>query len=166
MLDIAMRVETQSGNSTNAASENSSVFDTRIAVGVATEEDGLEEVCTDKDERPALSCSRGAFLWLPEYTYNLYDSPNTYKVSSIRKGMYADNPTGLEDIPSVTERLIRGGATAPEIATLLGRDAIERFLDELNASEDQLTAQYIRRAALIALNYAQRDIPQDTTVVE
>lgn len=161
---MAMRVETQSGNNTNAASENSSIFDTRVTVGVAANREGLKE-SDEEYGRPAFLCPRGAFLWLTEYTYNLHTSPNKYSVCAVRKGIYADNPTLPDDIPIATSRLLRGGETAPETATFLGTNGIAQFLVELDHSEDRLTAGYLSRAVLIAVNYAQRTVPQDTTVV-
>lgn len=165
MLDMAMRVETQSGNRTNAASENSSIFDTRITVGVASEGGDVVEAGVE-DGRPVLACPRGSFLWLPEYTYNLHTSPDVYHVSSLTKGMYADNPTLPDDIPMAAERLLQGGQTTPEIATFLGSGSVRMLLEELDLSDDRLTASYLSRAVLIAVNYAQRSSFQPTTIVD
>lgn len=80
--------------------------------------------------------------------------------------MYSDNPILRDEIPQATARLLRGGETSPEIATFLGVSGVMRFLNELDKSDDRLTADCLSRAVLIAVNYAQRSSYQPITRVD
>ena len=155
MPDLAMRLETSSGPYTNAAGENSYVFDTRIAIGIVDDSfDGIE-----RDGRPAIPVIGGASMYLPEYTYNLHNAPDYYHVDGNMQGMYADNPVPAEALPNAIKELVLAEPGKTHIATFLGRESILSALEEFDHQDDKSRAEYLKRVVLIAVNYGQRQIP-------
>jgi hypothetical protein len=154
MADVALRLETAGGMYTNVPGETSSVFDV-TAVAVVFDPDNME--IGENDGRPTLASNRGASVSCREYARNTQLSPDNYLVERVDKGMYTDGPVRPDDAVLAVFDLL-GLDAQTKVATFVGPEAVNACLNQL-LSVGCSRAHYLFAMAILAINYAQREIP-------
>lgn len=154
MLELALRLETSGGDGTNAAGETACVYDV-LAVAAVYDPENMEG--GEDDGRPTIASTQTASVYGREFARHTHLPPNNYHIGRITKGMYADHPVRPDDAVLAVVELL-GLDPSKKVATFIGADAVKLCIEQL-VSVGCSRANYLLAMALLAINYAQREIP-------
>jgi hypothetical protein len=154
MLELALRLETSGGDYTNAAGETASVYDV-LAVAAVYDPENIE--VGEDDGRPTLASTQTSSVYSQEFARHTHLPPNDYHMGRAAKGMYADHPVRPDDTVLAVVELL-GLDSSKKVSTFIGADAVKLCIEQL-VSVGCSRANYLLAMALLAINYAQREIP-------
>lgn len=161
--ELAVRVEICSGGYTNAAGENSNIFDVRVLAGI-TSKDPSESLTVDEKGNPCINTDRGNVLVsLNEYGYNITGTPKSpmIDIKDTSLGIFAINTVDKLSVQAEIEGLIQDLAHANTTFTMIGRSAIESLATTL-AETGSPHSKHVKSLIELAIKYADRQAESPT----
>ena len=151
---LVLRLDIETGMYANFPENFKPYTDVKAVVGIGDFEPETDET----DLRPVFRTHEGVVA-----TGSGGGIIDDYKLYPLDTGMFVDNITPIANIPTAVDRLFvgrQGKLCNKEIATFVGKEAISAALDAI-ISHPNYDANLTGQLAILAVNYAQRDV-QDT----